>query len=341
MEYDELMPPYIYNGPLPKLKEPEITISMFGLTLRVSGYVPPGTKLPFYAIKASEDSKGTYIHIVYPMGSTDPTLNSLTHDGRVGQDAGGVWYGFYRLIPRRTSLLAYGGFPFLGYDPKNLISLHGPVDYLDLDEESPADDHSNPEDQAEPVAVKTKEYWINGRGYNSHGCKHLESEHIVELAHLVGIDMHRAWRQNQKTPLENVNPITITVLGMDYKKDNPWGGYDMVMIDGKGVLVDVKYPVEEWSDNKIERAKALKLSIPEIRRASDVTTGNTRIFPTWDARDFPNWVCKFDGFPESATDPVIDDSYCEMTTGKKNPDMKKDPRPVEEEGFLNDFVDDY
>ena len=61
MEYDDSMPPYIYNGPLPRLKNPEIVASMLGLTLRISGYVPPGTKLPFYATKVREDANGIYI----------------------------------------------------------------------------------------------------------------------------------------------------------------------------------------------------------------------------------------------------------------------------------------
>ncbi|MBP9113307.1 MAG: hypothetical protein KBF88_10900, partial [Polyangiaceae bacterium] len=58
---------WIYDGPLPALQNPRITVSMVGHTARLSGYLPPGVSIPElpHARQTAEGGR-TRIDLVYP-----------------------------------------------------------------------------------------------------------------------------------------------------------------------------------------------------------------------------------------------------------------------------------
>lgn len=144
---------WVYNGTLPHLESPAITVSLTAHTARVTGYLPEGwsTPLPYYADSLVEGGR-TKIAVVYPI-ATGSEVNS--------QPAS---YSINRASPWVPSddHATWGGFPFIPFNRG--IAFHGPITAQDGQ-------------------------WKLLRGPVSHGCQRMQGEHVVELANLIGVDM--------------------------------------------------------------------------------------------------------------------------------------------------------
>jgi hypothetical protein len=144
---------WVYNGTLPHLESPSITVSLTAHTARVSGYVPESwtTPLPYYADVMVEGTRKK-IAVVYPVATgaevnSQPDRYSITRASPwVPSDAHATW----------------GGFPFIPFNKG--IAFHGPITAQDGQ-------------------------WKLLRGPVSHGCQRMQGEHVVELANLIGVDM--------------------------------------------------------------------------------------------------------------------------------------------------------
>lgn len=144
---------WVYNGTLPHLENPAITVSLTAHTARVSGYLPAdwSSPLPYYADSIQEGGR-TKVAIVYPI-ATGAEVNSQ-----------GTSYEINRASPWVPSneKATWGGFPFIPYNRG--IAFHGPITAADGQ-------------------------WKLLRGPVSHGCQRMQGEHITELASLIGVDM--------------------------------------------------------------------------------------------------------------------------------------------------------
>lgn len=234
---------WVYNGTLPHLENASIVVSRQAHTARVSGLLPanyPTENLPFYAKGNAREVNGrTKIDIVYPV-ATGSSFNLPKGD-----------YKTERVWPRRTDDTApWGGFPFISYVNRALSSsvgtaFHGPITSADGE-------------------------WSLIRGPVSHGCNRMQGEHVVELAHLIGVDMtSKVWSGNSNAGNLQI-PVKVLV-----------GEPDVV----DGLQVDVDY---------------------EARSNVTLPTGNVKKFRTWSSKDFPSWVCRYTG----ATPTGIPADYC-------------------------------
>lgn len=144
---------WVYNGTLPHLDEPSITVSLTAHTARVSGYLPAGFRgsLPYYA-DSMDDNGRTKIAVVYPI-ATGASVNSQGSSYEINSVS--PW------VPT-NSKATWGGFPFIPYNRG--IAFHGPITAADGQ-------------------------WKLIRGPVSHGCNRMQGEHVTELAHLIGVDM--------------------------------------------------------------------------------------------------------------------------------------------------------
>lgn len=97
--------------------------------------------------------------------------------------------------------------------------------------------------------------WRLTRGPVSHGCQRMQGEHVVELANLLGIDMAKPHATGESYQID---------LKVVVSKE-----FDLF----EGQNVDVDYPAQA----AVERPKE-----------------NVKLYPTWDSRDFPRWVCAYD-----------------------------------------------
>jgi hypothetical protein len=144
---------WVYNGTLPHLDNPSITVSLTAHTARVSGYVPHGWNQPLpYYVDTMEESGRTKIAVVYPI-ATGSSVNSQESSYEINRVS--PW------VPT-NSAATWGGFPFIPYNRG--IAFHGPITAADGQ-------------------------WTLIRGPVSHGCNRMQGEHVTELAHLIGVDM--------------------------------------------------------------------------------------------------------------------------------------------------------
>jgi hypothetical protein len=144
---------WVYNGTLPALDNPSITVSLTAHTARVTGYLPAGWNqaLPYYVDTLAEGGR-TKIAVVYPI-ATGSSVNSQQTNYEINRVA--PW------VPT-NSKATWGGFPFVPYNRG--IAFHGPITAADGQ-------------------------WKLIRGPVSHGCNRMQGEHITELTHLIGVDM--------------------------------------------------------------------------------------------------------------------------------------------------------
>ncbi len=165
---------WIYDGPLPALDSPAITVSQTVHTVRVTGYLPASydaSKLPFYADELTDGIR-TKIAVVYPI-ATGAEDNAQPASYRITRAS--PW------VPTNDHA-TWGGFPFIPYDKG--IAFHGPITAQDGQ-------------------------WHLIRGPVSHGCNRMQGEHVVELANLIGVDMTtKVWTG---TGVSGLN-VPVTVL---------------------------------------------------------------------------------------------------------------------------------
>jgi hypothetical protein len=197
---------WFYTGEMPALNNPRLTVSLNGHTLRVNGTLPAGTVLPDlpHVRKGADGS----INVVYPIAtSADISRNSRE-----------ATYSFYNAKPYRpsglatnssgTSYVPWGGFPFLGYN--NGIAFHGPI--------TATKDDAN--------------VWFLRRGRVSHGCNRMNGEHVVELAHILGLPMRKIYPGNTEVAMSASMKNSSVKVMVDYDS-----------LDGK--FVDVDYPTDD------------------------------------------------------------------------------------------------
>ncbi|MBX3233473.1 MAG: L,D-transpeptidase [Labilithrix sp.] len=234
---------WVYNGPLPHLESPSIVMSRYTHTARVTGFLPAGydaSRLPFYAKDQARQVGGrTKIDVVYPV-ATGSSFNLPRGT-----------YTTERIWARRTDSSApWGGFPFISYVNPALsrsvgVAFHGPITSSDGE-------------------------WELVRGPVSHGCNRMQGEHVVELAHLIGVDM------TTKVYSGNTNAANIDIpVKVLVGESDVW----------EGQSVDVAYKAHSG-----------------VRRP----TTNVKMFRTWRSQDFPSWVCRYTG--SSASN--IPKDYC-------------------------------
>lgn len=201
---------WFYGGALPQLENPQITASMNGHTVRVTGTVPASTPIPNLPhVKTKREGNSTRLDIVYPIATAMPGKSN----SRPGT------YNFYEAKPYRPNGDAYtqsqgwhhvpwGGFPFLAYN--NGIAFHGPI--TDKDNEAPGD----------------LNVWYLRRGHVSSGCNRMMGEHVIELAHIIGINMRKVYAANS-----GIRPTTTAKVKVITEYD---------VLDGK--YIDVDYPTD-------------------------------------------------------------------------------------------------
>jgi len=205
---------WFYSGPMPALRDAKVYASLAGNTARVVGYLPEGVttrdeiaRLP--NVRLTPEGARTRLDVVYPIATAAPPKTN----SRPGT------YSFYGAKPYRPDGIAYtvsagnhfvpwGGFPFLGYDDG--IAFHGPI--------TP---------QFAPGAPDLS-VWYLRRGDVSAGCNRMMGEHVIELAHLLGISMRKVWTANQMYE----SPTTAKTIVLE--------DYDTF----EGKFVDVDYPTD-------------------------------------------------------------------------------------------------
>jgi len=198
---------WFYNGEMPALEQPKITVSLEGNTARLSGLLPLNAKTPTLAnVKTSLENGRTRIDAVYPIA----TARAGKSNSKPGS------YSFYYAMPYRPNgqawtpeegnhFVTWGGFPFVAYNDG--IAFHGPIT----------------ETTSNGISV-----WLLKRGDVSGGCNRMNGEHVVELTHAIGIDMKKAYLPNQSFVPKT--KATVTVIS----------GYDQY----NGKYIDVDYPTD-------------------------------------------------------------------------------------------------
>jgi hypothetical protein len=215
---------WFYSGPMPALQNAKITVSLKGNTAHVTGFVDASVVLPadLPHVKTKPAGTRTQVDVVYPIATAAA--------GHSNSSAG--TYSFYEAKPYRPDGLAYtvsagshfvtwGGFPFLGYNDG--IAFHGPI--------------------TSEINGSGESVWFLRRGAVSSGCNRMNGEHVVELAHMLGISMRKTYGANQSY----ANPSAAKVTVSD----------DYDMLDGKYIDVDyatdtgVVRPGVTYGDDKV------------------------------------------------------------------------------------------
>ncbi len=202
---------WFYGGPLPTLQNPSVTTSLKGHTARVTGYLPAGTELPpnLPHVKTMDEGGRLRVDIVYPIA----TANGNKSNSRPGT------YSFHLAKPYRPNGPAFtqsegwhdvtwGGFPFIAYNGG--IAFHGPI--TDKDNEAPG----------------ALDVWYLRRGQVSGGCNRMMGEHVVEMSHVLGINMRKVYAAN--TAIAPTTTAKVKVIA------------DYDTYDGK--YIDVDYPTD-------------------------------------------------------------------------------------------------
>ena len=199
---------WFYSGSLPALENAAVTISLKGSTARVEGTLPVGVTIPDLPnVRQTNVNGRTLLDIVYPIATAAVYSNNAPRGG----------YAFQRAIPFRPNGNAYtvsagnhfvtwGGFPFLAYD--GAIAMHGPI--------------------TDATSQSGTDVWYLKRGTVSSGCNRMLGEHVIELAHISGIDMRKVFTAN--STVIPAHPDHVTVIA-DYDQWN-------------GKYVDIDYPTD-------------------------------------------------------------------------------------------------
>lgn len=201
---------WFYSGELPALESPNVVVSLAGHTARVTGYVPAGVRLgDLPHVKLTEENGRRRADIVYPIATAAPGKSN----SRPGT------YSFYGAQPYRPDgkawtkaegehFVPWGGFPFIGYNDG--IAFHGPIT-------------SQGNRGSGSIDV-----WYLRRGTVSGGCNRMMGEHVVELAHVLGINMRKLYTANGY-----ITPKTTAKVNVIEDFDTYQGKY-----------IDVDYPTD-------------------------------------------------------------------------------------------------
>ena len=229
---------WFYSGAMPALEQPKVTVSLKGHTAHLTGLLPQGATLPALPhVKVKLESGRTRVDAVYPIATA--------RAGKTNSSPG--TYAIEFVKPYRPDGAAFtpqegehfvpwGGFPFLAYNEG--IAFHGPITSTD---------------NASPIDLNV---WVLKRGPVSGGCNRMLGEHVVELAHAIGINMRKSYLPNAVVVPRAPAPVEVIA---DYDR------YD-------GKLVDVDYPTDTGV----------------VRPAKVVGAANVAMFGSWVATELPN-----------------------------------------------------
>lgn len=230
---------WVYNGGLPALENASITVSLKGHTAHVTGWLPTGITLPNVPPHArlTPDGARTKIDLVYPIATARP--------GKSNSQPG--VYALQYVKPYRPDGNAWtrdegdhhvpwGGFPFFAYN--NGIAFHGPIT---------SQDNKSPIDQS---------VWYLERGTVSGGCNRMMGEHVVELTHVMGVNMRRVYDPDRAVTPSNRAPVTVVE---DYDQWN-------------GKYIDVDYPT----------------AVGVVRPARTFGADKVEMFGSWVATEAPD-----------------------------------------------------
>lgn len=201
---------WFYTGPLEPLSSPEVTIAQTGHTARVHGVLSTKqdlSALPPHARVQVVNGRHV-VDLVYPIA----TGAEASYDAKPGS------YSLERAILFRpdgettssfgTSYVTWGGFPFLAYSGG--IAMHGPISFED-----------------NRAGATDFDVFYLKRGTVSHGCNRMLGEHVVEVAHVLGMTMRKVYDGDRSYSPPKVGVKVIA-------------GYDEL----GGKYVDVDYPTD-------------------------------------------------------------------------------------------------
>jgi hypothetical protein len=202
---------WFYDGPLPALSDANVTVSLKGHTVRVTGYAPASTKVSDWPqVRATPEGGRLKLDVVYPIATAGPGKSNSPP---------GVYHfelakpyrpdGSAVTVEEGVHFVPWGGYPFIAYNGG--IAFHGPIT-----------------SQANPNLPEGN-VWYLQRGPVSGGCNRMNAEHVIELTHIIGLSMRKLYDANKV-----YNPRSSAAV-------NVISDYDQ--LDGK--YVDVDYPT--WS----------------------------------------------------------------------------------------------
>lgn len=261
---------WAYNGPLPSLDyinpkaenydeslAPKITVSLAAHTVRITGYLPESFNgiLPKHVF--AEVLKGRKrIFVAYPISTgSHPSQNPEAKEFKGIAIFPFTPHGINQTMPD----VAWAGLPWIAYAP----------DFKKVKDTKNDDKVKHipiaPVDRT--IAFHSPVEVVNGmlhltRGPVSHGCNRMQGEHVVEMAHLLGVDMSEEKSKNYTDQSAFERPdISVTVLdGIDYIKED--GNF-------KGMGVDVDYQAASG-----------------VKRPQ----GSVMMFRTWKGGEHKDWV---------------------------------------------------
>lgn len=278
---------WIYAGLLPALDDWRIVLSLAGHTARISGLLPAGhdAPLPAWAFPSARPDGRIEVTVVYPISTA--RLRDEAGAPTEASNATPGDYGFVSAYPFTPSAAAggtpWGGFPFLEYDLDRHLAFHGPI-------------------------TAENGTWRLLRGPVSHGCARMQGEHVVELAHLMGLDMGDPEAEARGFEAA-AGDFRVRVLA-DFDR----------LDDGR--IVDVEYPGAAGFERPGGGPDAVAT------------------FPTWSTDDFPRFVCAYtpgralgdehcDGLAETGANPLRPEDLGEIACPAGT-----SPLPVGVEGGL-------
>jgi hypothetical protein len=230
---------WIYDGLLPPLDSWSAVLSLAGHTVRVTGRLPAGwdAPLPRWAYPSPTSDGGVEVTVVYPIATARLADGWGRETGSKNATPGDYRYvSAYPFTPSDpTTGVPWGGFPFLEYDLDRHLAFHGPIT---------AENGS----------------WRLLRGPVSHGCARMQGEHVVEFAHMVGLDM---------------GSPDATARGLPA----PAGGYRVRVVEDFDRLPD---------------GRRVDVDYPGAGGFSRPTGPDVFVFETWSTDDFPRFVCAHD-----------------------------------------------
>ncbi len=237
-------PNWIYNGKLPMLQNPRLILSLRAHTLRVVGFIPSGfdvSQIPSYA-RVEQISGKNRLTVVYPVATVDKKnvkddgTHSTNVEPKIYEDILVAPYTPFGAGGPANQSTPWGGFPYLEYNHDRNIAFHGPI-------------------------TSFGGLWTLLRGPVSHACNRMQGEHVVELTHLIGVDMTKPYPES-KDFIMDVSVRVIEESKYDVIEDGNWAGK----------TVDVDYPAEQ------------EVILPEK---------NVEMFKTWNSQEHPEWMCAF------------------------------------------------
>jgi hypothetical protein len=200
---------WFYGGPIPQLNDVDVTASLTGHTVHVSGFLPAGTTVPDLPhLKSRQEGGRTRVDIVYPIATARPG-KSNARPGNYSFEAVRAYRpnGIAVTAEEGEHFVTWGGFPFIAYHGG--IAFHGPITDT-------------------PNVAGDLKVWFLRRGEVSGGCNRMMGEHVVELTHIVGVNMHKVYNPND--PIRPTSTADVHIIS-DYDQ-----------LDGK--FIDVDYPTD-------------------------------------------------------------------------------------------------